>query len=128
MKKLAFCLPLFLLFLVGCDKDEVPTEPEFNISNIELDLTSTVGEPQEILVTIYKGTPCHYVKEVNTSSSGNTYNYDFILSNEGTEACITVVAEETVSVDFEPSESGEYTLNFYINGEFYQTRTVVVVD
>ena len=124
-----FCLPVLLLFLVACDKEEeIYTNGEAAITEINFSTTSNVGEGQEILVTIHKGTPCHYIKEIKTTSSGKTINYDFILSNEGTEFCIQVVAHETVPVNYEPTETGEYTLNFYINGDFHQSRSVTVTE
>ncbi len=123
------CLPILFLFLVACEKDEeVDTNAGPAITEINFSATASVGESQEILVTIHKGTPCHFIKEIKAISSGKIFNYDFILSNEGSEACIQVIATETVPVDFEPSETGEYTLNFFINGTFYQSRTITVTE
>lgn len=125
-----FCLPILLLLFVACEKDDaVEQENEPAIVNISFSETSSLHQPQEILVTIVKPTPCHQIKEVKTSVSGRTYNYDFILSDNDGQMCITVIARETVKVvDFAPTEAGDYTLNFYINGKHFETRTITVTE
>ncbi|WP_017733295.1 hypothetical protein [Nafulsella turpanensis] len=127
MKNLTLLLlPLFLFLLVSCEKEELLQE-EPSILSISLAESSSIQEPQEVSVTIEKPTPCHYVSGTNESISGNTFNYDFTLLS-GAEVCADVIEEEIVTVTFAPSESGEYTLNFLINGKLYETRTVTVTE
>ena len=123
-----FFLPLLLFMFTACDKEEHSTVEEPEISEINMMTTSPLNEPQEIAVKIQKPTPCHTV-EVETTTSGNTITYDILISPpNGEVACIQVVKEETVTVQFEPSASGTYTLNFLINGELQETREIVVTE
>lgn len=118
-------LPVLFFLLISCEKEALLKEP--SILDIAFLQSSSVQEPQEITVKIEKPTPCHIVSETNKTTSDNTFNYDFILSN-GAEVCADVIEEETVKVTFDPSTSGEYTLNFLINGRLYETRTVTVTE
>ena len=118
-------LPVLFFLLISCEKEALLKEP--GILDIAFLQSSSVQEPQEITVKIEKPTPCHFVSETNKTTSGNTFNYDFILSS-GDEVCADVIEEETVKVTFDPSTSGEYTLNFLINGRLYETRTVTVTE
>lgn len=128
-KSFYLCLPLLFFFLLSCEKDDITSVPDPDITEIAMLQASTVSEPQEISVTIFKGTPCHQVVETKKTISGNTFNYDIILSEgeEGT-SCITVVDSETLTVSFDPPTSGDYTLNFLINGKIYETRTITVTE
>lgn len=126
------CYLITLLFLssllTSCDKEDEEPVSEISISNITLAETYTVGQAEKINVTIIKPTPCHEIEEESATVSGNTYSYSFRLLNNR-EFCIQVVArDETVSVDFEPTEAGEHTLNFYVDGELLETRTVLVTE
>ena len=118
-------LPILLFFLTSCEKEDLLQEA--SILEINLSQNSTTQEPQEISIKIKKPTPCHHVSETNKTVSGNVYYYDFVLSS-GAEVCADVIAEETVQVTFDPSSSGEYTLNFLINGKLYETRKVTVTE
>ena len=124
----SFLIPLLFFFLVSCDKDEAePSVEAITISNISLMESSPVTEAQEIAVTIYLGTPCHSVKQTDTTVSGTVYTYNFVVTGQE-NPCIQVVTEEVVKVTFDPAGTGEYTLNFLINGELFETRTVTVTD
>ena len=118
-------LPVLFFLLISCEKEALLKEP--GILDIAFLQSSSVQEPQEVTVKIEKPTPCHIVSEIKKNTSGNTFNYDFILSS-GAEVCADVIEEETVKVTFDPSTSGEYTLNFLINGKLYETRTVTVTE
>lgn len=123
-----FCLPLLLFFLFSCEKEEtVSTNTEDYIANIVMLNSSSVQVEQEIEVTIHKGTPCQFVSKVVQTGSGNTVNYNFILGGQE-EGCITLAVKEVVTVVFDPSNPGDYTLNFLINGELFETRTVTVTN
>lgn len=126
MKNYFYILPLIFFFLTSCDKED-PVASDF-IANISFLESSTVHEAQEIKVTIYKGTPCEYVGEVLETVSGNTFNYDFILRGTNNRCIAIKGMNEDVTVNFEPSAPGNYTLNFYINGKFLETRTVSVTE
>ncbi len=127
MKTPFYLMPVIFFFLLSCDKDDpVPSEENF-IANISLLASSSVEEAQEIEVIVHKATPCHSITETVKTISGNTFNYNFIL--EGSEnICITVEAEELVTVIFDPENSGQYTLKFYINGNLFETRNVSVTE
>ena len=126
--KLVF-LPLLLFMFISCEKEEVDQPEEASITEVLYLSASSRGVAQTIAVTISKPTPCHTISEVKETTEGKTITYDFILSEAGGEtACVTMIAEETVEVTFNPSEVGEYTLNFLINGEFRESRTIVVTD
>lgn len=118
---------MFFLFF-SCDKDDPAPSVENNfIADISFMESSSVQEAQEIEVTIHKGTPCQFVSKTEKTISGNTFNYNFILEGHD-DPCITVVTEEVVAVNFDPSEIGQYTLRFLINGELFETRTVTVTE
>lgn len=127
MKNLFFlCFPILVLLFVSCDKeDPVAVGGNLSVADITLLAPSASNVPIEISVTIHKPTPCHSVKEVNKTVSGKIFNYDFILQDSG-EMCVQVIANETVNVSFDPSESGEYILNFFINGTLIKTSSVTV--
>lgn len=118
-------LPILFFFLASCEKEAALPEP--GIIAISFLQSSSVQEPQEVTVKIEKPTPCHEVSQANKTVSGNTFSYDIILLN-GSEICADVIAEETVKVTFDPSTIGEYTLNFLINGNLYETRKVNVTE
>lgn len=128
MKKPFYLLPVIFFFLLSCDKeDPVPSVENNFIANISFLESSSVKEAQEIEVTVHKGTPCHFISKTVKTISGNTFNYNFIL--EGNEnPCITMVAEEVVTVIFDPSTSGQHTLKFFINGHLFETKTVSVTE
>ncbi|UJH90000.1 hypothetical protein LZ575_13710 [Antarcticibacterium sp. 1MA-6-2] len=129
MKVFTLITLLFLSSLiVSCDKEDEEPTPEISISNITLAETYTVGQAEEINVTIIKPTPCHEIEEESATVSASTYSYYFRLLNNR-EFCIQVLArDETMSVNFEPTEAGEHLLNFYIDGELLETRTVLVTE
>lgn len=117
------------LFLISCDKDDpVPASEDSFIANISLDTSSSIQQGQEIKVTIQKATPCHVISEIKKTISGKIYDYNFIIHGQD-NPCITVVSKEEVVIsDFDPSSVGQYTLNFSINGELFETMTVVVTE
>lgn len=128
MKNLFYLMPAIFFALLACDKEEPvsPLEDNF-IANISILESSSVQDPQEIKITVHKGTPCEYVSEVVTTISDKTFNYNIILKgNEN--PCITMVAEEVVSVIFNPSTIGPHTLKFFINGHLIETKTVSVTE
>lgn len=120
---------LFLLALctlsISCHKEPIPPEPETAIADINLFPQYPSVQAQKINVTVVKPTACHKIQKVKVTVVDKNFYYDFLIGNEA-EACIHVLREEIKSVYFLPSGGGEYTLNFYINGNFYQTRTVTV--
>lgn len=122
--KNSFLIPVLFLFLLSCEKED-PTPLDY-ISNISfLDFTA-IQEEQEIQVTINKASPCQYVGKTDKTVSGNTFNYNFILEGEGNR-CVTIFGiEEIISVNFNPTSPGQYTLNFLINGKLYETRMIMV--
>ena len=123
-----FFLPLLLIMFTACEKEEHTTVEESEISEINMMANSPLNEPQEITIKIQKPTPCHTV-EVETTTTGNTITYDILVSAaQGDVACIQVVKEETVTVLFEPSAKGTYTLDFLINGELQETREIIVTE
>jgi hypothetical protein len=111
-------------FLASCQKEE-PAVQDASIVSVNIESVMSQNTAQQIQVLIKKPTPCHEVSSVNTSVSGTTYTYDILLSNAA-QLCAQVIAEETVTVSFSPQATGEYTLNFLINGRLYETRTVRV--
>lgn len=120
---------LFLLFffalMTGCHTDPVSPMPETAIADINLFPQYPSVQAQKINVTVVKPTACHKIEKVKVSVVDKNFYYDFLVGNES-EACIQVLREEIKSVYFLPSGGGEYILNFYINGNFYQTRTITV--
>lgn len=116
------CLTVSLL--ASC-RNEEKVIPEPGIRGITLSSNLSKGESMEIDVLIEKPTPCHYIEEVNLTTSGTTYNYDIMLESEG-EICAQVIEEERIQVVFDAQETGEYTLNFLINGKQQQSRQVQV--
>ncbi len=126
MKNPFYLIPVLFFLLLSCDReDPVPADFIANISFLE---SLSVHEEQDIAVTIYKASPCEYVNNVLKTVSGNTFNYDFIL--QGSEnRCIAILGiEEELTVTFDPSKAGSYTLNFFINGTLFQTKTVSVTE
>lgn len=122
-----FFLVIMFLFLAACEKEMVSPEDETKILEINFSETSSVTTAQEITVKIDKPTPCHYVSQVNKTTSDKTFNYDIILMSDA-EVCTAVIEEEDVTVTFDPSTTGEHTLNFLINGKLIETRTVTVTE
>lgn len=126
MKKAVYLLlPVLFFFLSSCEKEE--TSPETKILEINMRPSSSLQDPQEITVKIKKPTPCYKVSETRKTVSGTTFNYNIIITDDS-EICVAVIAEEDVTLLFDPSEAGEYTLNFLINGKKYETRTVAVTE
>lgn len=126
------CLCLITLLLISCGKDEIdptvdPAPGEASIVGIQLNNTIRKNQSQQIEVNIHKPTPCHGIKETRVTVSGTTVSYDFILQ-ASENACIQIIAEQVVTVDFEPQVSGKYTLHFLIDGKHYKTEEVVVTD
>ncbi|UJH90001.1 hypothetical protein LZ575_13715 [Antarcticibacterium sp. 1MA-6-2] len=120
---------LFLLALcalsISCHKEQISPEPETAIADINLFPEYPFVQAQKINVTVLKPTACHKIEKVKVSVVDKNFYYDFLVGSE-TDACIHVLREEVKSVYFLPSGGGEYTLNFYINGNFYETRTVAI--
>ena len=128
MKTIYFLSVLFLsITLTSCDKDDVEPVAEINITSITLADSYTAGETEQISVTITKPTPCHLLEEETVIVNGRTHSYNFRLADKA-EVCVQMTQNETVTVDFEPAEAGEHTLNFSINGELFETRTVTVTE
>lgn len=127
--KTSFLLSVLFLsfFLTSCDKEDAEPVSEISISNITLAESYTVGQTEEISVTINKPTPCHIIEEEAVTISGKIHSYYFRLVDKA-EVCVQMTQNETVNLDFEPTETGEHTLNFYINDELYETRTVTVTE
>lgn len=130
LRYLAFCLAFLLL--ISCGNDEPKPEVvspagEAAILDVQVKGAVSTQQAQQIDVTIFKPTPCHTVKETKVSGSGTTVNYDFILQGSG-DICAQVIAEEVVSVTFNPQTSGVYTLNFLIDGKLYKTEQVNVTN
>ncbi len=127
-KSFNILVPVMFLFLLSCDKeDPVTALEESSITNIAMLTTSSAQETQEISVTIQKGTPCYYVSGITKNVSGNSFNFNIIVQNPD-NPCAQVITEEVVTVAFDPSSPGEYTLNFSINGKLSETRTVTVTE
>lgn len=128
MKTFYFFSVLFLSFsLISCDKEDAEPVSEINISGITLGDSHTVGQTEQINVTITKPTPCHIIEEETVTVNGRIYSYNFRLVDKA-EVCVQMTQEETVTVDFKPTEVGEHTLNFSINGKLFETRTVTVTE
>ncbi|UJH89999.1 hypothetical protein LZ575_13705 [Antarcticibacterium sp. 1MA-6-2] len=127
--KISFLLSVFFFsfFTTSCDKEEPDPVAAIDISNITLAESFSIGQMAEVNVTITKPTPCHIIEEKALTISGRIYSYNFRLIDKA-EICIQVTQEETVTVDFEPAEAGEHTLNFFINGDLLETRTVTVTE
>ena len=126
MKNFLFLSVLGLFFFMSsCDKEENEALSEMNITHIAVEDSYALGQSHDISLTISKPTPCHIIEEEPVVVSGRTYSYHFQIVNKA-EVCIQVIKDETVTVDFEPVEAGEHTLNFYINDELYESRTVLV--
>lgn len=127
MKALTYlCLPLLLLLLVSCDKEDGAL-PESKVVEISMNQRSYTTFPQEITIVIQKPNPCYGISKVEKTVSGKTYSYNILIVDKS-DFCATVIAEETVSVLFDPSSSGDYTLKFLINGKLAETRQVTVIE
>lgn len=118
-------MPVLFFFLLSCDKED-PIEDTLSISNITFEESSSVGESQEISVTIIKS-PCWIVSKIEKTVAGKTFNYNIIGNTVG-EVCTADVVSEVVTVAFDPSSTGEHTLNFLINGKVIETRTITVTE
>ncbi|AHM62500.1 hypothetical protein D770_21255 [Flammeovirgaceae bacterium 311] len=120
---------LVLLISTACQQDDEPAPQTINASILEVKMESSISRNtvQDIALTIQKPTPCHQVVEINQTGSGTTVNYDIIVE-QSSEACIMVISEEVVQLTFEPQATGEYTLNFFINGHLYATEKVQVIN
>lgn len=116
-----------LAFLVSCDKEDAEPVSEISISNITLAESYTAGQTEQISLTIIKPTPCHILEEEAVTVSGKTHSYYFRLIDKA-EVCVQMTQDETISVNFEPAQTGDHILNFYINDELYETRTVTVTE
>lgn len=127
MKNPIYLFPVILFFLFSCDKEDPFPSVENNfIANISMLESSSDQEAQEIKVLVQKATPCHSISRTIKTISGNTFNYNFII--EGSiNPCATMISQEVITVIFDPSTSGQHTLNFSINGHLFETRTVAVV-
>lgn len=127
--KINIYLLLFLttITLASCEKDSVSPNGEPEILEIIYSKTSPVAAAQDIDVKIQKPTPCHYVSEVKESASDKKYTYNIILKDDS-GVCATVIEEEVVTITFEPVTSGEYVLNFLINGKLQEIRVITVTD
>jgi hypothetical protein len=126
MKKINFLLLcLFAVIVAACTKEEV--EKDARIIEISAASNMTLAESQNIEVRIEKPTPCHTVASVNKTTSGNTINYDIILQSDFS-MCATVIAEETVTINFQPEGAGQYLLKFYVNGKYHTSKTVSVTE
>ena len=129
MKKILLCLPVLCFLFISCSKDDVNELKDPKILNLTVSATAVAKQSQEISVTIEKPTPCHEITDVEITSSGSTVNYNFIVVGPtGETVCADVIQEETVTVNFEPTTGGEYTLNFLLNGTLAETRTVSVTE
>lgn len=129
MKALYFFLPALFFFLVSCDKEDAELPNGTDITNVAFLTASSVQEPQEIEVTISKPTPCHQITKVEKTVNEDVFDYNFIIPElDENTVCAQVIAEETRTVIFDPSASGEFTLNFYINGKFNERRTITVTE
>lgn len=119
---------LSVILTASCNDDEAAT-PELTAKVLEVELESLVSKstPVEVNVTIQKPTPCHEVKEVIKTVSEKVYKYDIILE-AGEGVCAAVIAEEVVKVTFDPPTSGEYLLEFSINGDHHFYHKVIVTD
>ena len=127
MKKSLMCLPVLFFLFIACDKQDTNELKEPSILNITIAATAVAKQSEEISVTIEKPTPCYKITDVETTSSGSTVNYNFIVTGPtGETMCADVIQEEVVTVIFEPERGGEYTLNFLLNGTLAETRTIIV--
>lgn len=121
-----FFLPLFIFFFWSCEKEEINPVEEAAMSAVVLPAFSSAQEPQEIIVQITTGTPCYSIDVVKTVS-GNTFNYNFILTEEDVP-CVQVVKTHDIPVVFDPPSAGTYTLHFLIDEELHETREIVVTE
>ena len=119
---------LSVILAASCNDDRAAT-PELTAQVLEVELENTVSisTPLEVNVTIQKPTPCHEVQEVIRTVSEKVYKYDIILK-AGDGVCAAVIAEEVVKVSFDPPASGEYVLQFSINGNQHFSRKVIVTN
>lgn len=124
--KILFFLPLVIFFFWSCEKEEPESVQEIRLSAVTLPGSSLQQEPHEISVKITTPTPCYSI-EVSKSVSGNTFEYNFLTTEED-GACIQVIKEHDLSVVFDPPGPGTYTLNFYIDGELKETREIVITE
>lgn len=122
-------LPVLLFLLLACEKGEVLKDNENADVFLELDISFNEIPPQVITIRVQKPTPCYEIN-IKKTSSGNVFNYDLILTDtlKADEVCIQVIKEKTLNLDFDPESGGDYTLNFYVNGELYETREVTVTE
>lgn len=129
MKRILLCLPLLCFLFISCSKEDVNDSQEPKILNLTVSSTAVAKQTQEISVTIEKSTPCHEITDVEITSSGNTINYNFVITGPtGETVCAQIIQEETVTVDFEPTTGGEHTLNFLLNGTLAETRIISVSE
>lgn len=119
-------MPVMFFFLLSCDKED-PIEVSHLISNISYEESSSVGETQEISVTVQHPETCWVVSKIEKTVSGKTFNYNIKTTRVG-EICGQAITPEVVTVAFDPSSTGEHILNFLINGKFFETRTITVTD
>lgn len=127
---ISFFLPLFLLIFISCSTDEKEIiEGTASITNIAMLTTTTGNNSQDITVTLEMPTPCHFIRRIDKTVTGNIFNYNFIIEYpQGDVFCAQVIVEQNVVVSFDPPSSGDYTINFYVNGNFKETRNVVVEE
>lgn len=127
MKNL-FCLlmPVMFFFLLSCDKED-PIEVAHLITDISYEESSSVGEDQEISVTVQHPETCWKVSNIEKSVAGKTFNYNIKTTRVG-EICGQAITTEVVTVAFDPSSTGEHTLNFLVNGKIFETRKITVTD
>ncbi len=119
-------MPVMFFFLLSCDKED-PIEVAHLISNISYEESSSVGETQEISVTVQHSETCWVVSNIEKTVAGKTFNYNIKTTRVG-EVCGQAITPEVVTVDFDPSSTGEHTLNFLVNGKAFETRTITVTE
>lgn len=126
MKNLFYLIPVLFFSLLACEKED-PVQGDI-IASITMFESSSIKEAKEIKVKIQKDDPCEFVNEIVKTVSGKTFNYDFILQGDENH-CITIYSlQEDVSVVFDPTITGQHTINFLINGRLFETRTVSVTE
>ncbi len=119
-------MPVMFFFLLSCDKED-PIEVAHLISNISFEESSSVGEAQEISVTVQHPEGCWEVSDIEKTVAGKTFNYNIKTTRVG-EICTQAITPEVVTVAFDPSSTGEHTLNFLVNGKMLETRTITVSE
>ncbi len=127
MKKTFYLLmPVMVFFFLSCDKDDpVSSEATHLIANISFAQTSSDNNSQTISVTIEHSETCWVVSNIEEAVSGKTINYNIKTTRVG-EVCGQAITPEVVTVIFNPSSTGEYTLNFLVNGNLRETRKVTI--